>query len=379
LRDSDQYFASALPMFPFLPSPFSVVSRYDLRVCFISVFRAALLTGILLLLFGCNQPAEQIFRGTTMGTAYTVRATHAPASALSGLERAIQDRLEQINASMSVHRPDSEISRFNALSMGEFMPISEDFEEVLRVSSQVFDQTHGAFDPTVKPLLDLWGFGTGATNLETWRPPSEEAVRHALASVGLHLVDASTPGRLGKLHPDVQLDMGAVAKGFAVDALAGLLEDRGIRDYLVDIGGDVRVSGCNAEGEPWRIGVNQPERGQGWNEVRLVLRPGRGAVLTSGDYRQFFEHEGHFFSHILDPRTGRPLENGVTSVTVLAETAVLADALATGLMVLGVEKGLELMESLPGVEALFLVRGGGDVVEDIRDARSSGFGLVGGV
>ncbi|PTN38914.1 FAD:protein FMN transferase [Desulfonatronum sp. SC1] len=356
------------PQFFFL----SRASRYDLRICFASVFSAALLTGILSLLFGCDRPSEHVFRGKTMGTAYTVRATHAPASALSGLEKAIQDRLEQINASMSVYRPESEISRFNALSMGESMPISEDFEYVLRVSAQVHDQTGGAFDPTVNPLLDIWGFGPEAANRESWRPPPEEAVRHALASVGLHMVDASTSGRLGKLHPDVQLDMGAVAKGFAVDALAELLEDRGIRDYLVDIGGDVRVSGRSSEGKPWRIGVNKPERGQDWNEVLLVLRPGHGAVLTSGDYRQFFEQDGHFFSHILDPRTGRPLDNNVSSVTVLAENATFADALATGLMVLGVEKGLELVESLSGVEALFLVRVGGDGMEEILEVRSSG-------
>jgi FAD:protein FMN transferase len=312
-----------------------------------------------------------------MGTAYAVRTINPPTSALSGLDQAIRDRLEQINASMSVYRPESEISRFNALAIGESMPISEDFEYVLRISAHIYDQTAGAFDPTIKPLLDLWGFGPGAAHRETWRPPAEEAVRQALTSVGLHLVDVSTPGRLGKLHPDVQLDLGAVAKGFAVDALAGLLEDQGIRDYLVDIGGDVRVCGRNSEGEHWRIGVNQPERGQDWNKVLLVLRTGRGAVVTSGDYRQFFEQNGHYFSHILDPRTGRPLENNVASVTVLAETATLADALATGLMVLGVEKGLELIESLPGVEALFLVRRGGDVVEEVWDVRSSGFDRAG--
>ena len=307
-----------------------------------------------------------------MGTTYAVRVVDAPTSALSGLEGAIRGRLEQINASMSVYRPESEISRFNALSAGDSMVVSEDFEHVLRVSTQVYAQTGGAFDPTVKPLLDIWGFGPGAANRETWRPPSEEAVRHALSSVALNLIDASTPGRLGKLHPGVQLDLGAVAKGFAVDALAELLEGRGIRDYLVDIGGDVRVSGRNSEGEPWRIGVNQPERGQAWGEVLLVLRPGRGAVLTSGDYRQFFEQDGHFFSHILDPRTGRPLDNNVAGVTVLAENATLADALSTGLMVLGVEKGLELVESLSGVEALFLVRVGGDGMEEILEVRSPG-------
>lgn len=360
-------------------SPLSQVSQHDFQVRFAPLFSAVLLTAVLSLLVGCDRPSEHVFRGATMGTAYTVRVVHPPASALPGLGDAIHDRLERINASMSVYRPDSEISRFNALSMGESLPISEDFEHVLRVSAQVFDQTGGAFDPTVKPLLDLWGFGPGAANREAWRPPSEEAVLHALASVGLYLVDASIPGRLGKRHSDVQLDLGAVAKGFAVDALAELLEERGVRGYLVDIGGDVRVAGRNAEGEPWRIGVNQPERGQGWGEILLVLRPGRMAVLTSGDYRQFFKQDGLFFSHILDPRTGCPLENGVAGVTVLADAAVLADALATGLMVLGVEQGLELVESLHGVEALFLVRVGRDGVEEVLGARSSGFDRAGGL
>ncbi len=309
-----------------------------------------------------------------MGTVYTVRTVNPPGSALSGLGLAIRDRLERINASVSVYRPESEISRFNALSAGDSMAVSEDFEHVLRVSSQVYAQTGGAFDPTVKPLLDIWGFGPGAANRETWRPPSEEAMHHALSSVGLNLIDASTSGRLGKLHSDVQLDLGAVAKGFAVDALAELLEGRGIQDYLVDIGGDVRVSGRNSEGDPWRVGLNRPERGQDWGEVLLVLRPGRMAVLTSGDYRQFFEHDGQFFSHILDPRTGHPLDNNVSSVTVLAQTAVLADALSTGLMVLGVEKGLELVESLPGMEALFLTRGDEGAVAEVR---SSGFDRLG--
>lgn len=356
---------------PHLPSLTALIARMP---------HSALLSVLLLLVSGCGQPPGQVYRGTTMGTVYTVRVTHAPAQALSGLEEAIRDRLEQINASMSVYRPESELSRFNALPPGDSMHISEDLEHVIRVSLQVHAQTRGAFDPTIKPLLDLWGFGPRAATPETWHPPAENTVLHVLASVGLPLIDASIPGRLGKIDPNVQLDLGGVAKGFAVDALSEVLEGRGIRDYLVDIGGDVRVSGRNAEGGPWRVGVGRPVRDHEWEGVLLVLRPGRGAVLTSGDYQQFFEHDGHFFSHVLDPRTGRPVANTVASVTVLAESAVLADALATGLMVLGLEKGLELVESLPGVEALFLIRGAGSSAEeDVRKVRSTGFDRLGGV
>ncbi len=311
-----------------------------------------------------------------MGTVYTVHVPHAPARTLLGLEQAIHSRLAQVNAAMSAYSPESELSRFNALPVGVSMAVSDDFEQVMRVSWQAYTETGGAFDPTVKPLLDLWGFGPGSAPREAWHPPNEDEVNRSLAAIGMEHVDLSRPGQLGKLHPDVQLDLGAVAKGYAVDALAELLEERGVRDYLVDIGGDIRLAGRNAKGEPWRVGVNSPRRGSEWESVFLVLRPGWGAVLTSGDYRQFVEHQDQFFSHILDPRTGWSVANDVASVTVLGATAVHADALATGLMVLGVEKGLELVETLPGIEVLFLVR---DVDGDFWSARSTGFDQRGGL
>lgn len=337
---------------------------------------AVLLALAVLVGAGCAQPSEQVIRGTTMGTVYTVRAAHASASALAGLEQEIRSRLEEINAAMSVYRSKSEISRFNTLAAGGAMAVSEDFDRVVRVCLEVHAVTGGAFDPTVKPLLDLWGFGSGSIHSGTWRPPFEESVHHAMTAVGMDLVDASVPGRLGKRHPNVQMDLGAVAKGYAVDALAELLERRGIDDYLVDIGGDLRVSGRNQEGQRWRIGVNQPLRKQAWDDVLLVLRPADKAVLTSGDYRQFFEHEGRYFSHVLDPRTGFPPENDMASVTVIADSATFADALATGLMVLGLKYGLALVETLPGVEALFLVR---TIDGGLRDSRSSGFDRAAGL
>lgn len=365
-----------------LPVPFSAFFPAQRACLHDGSFRAfpvqcmVLLIGILFLTPGCDRTAERVVRGTTMGTVYTIRVPHAPARILSGFEQEVHARLEQIEAAMSAYRPESEISRFNALSAGESIRVSGDFDRVIRISLQVHAQTEGAFDPTVKPLLDLWGFGPGSPTQEAWHPPAKDVVNRVVAGVGMEHVDTSLSGRLGKRQSAVQLDLGGVAKGFAVDALAELLEERGVQDYLVDIGGDLRVSGRNSEGEPWRIGVNHPLRGQGWDHVLLVLRPDRGAVLTSGDYRQFIDHDGQFFSHVLDPRTGHPVGNNVASVTVLAETAVRADALATGLMVLGVQRGLKLVESLPGVEALFLTRESG---ETLQSTRSSGFAARGGL
>lgn len=338
---------------------------------------AVLLLGVLLFFRDRDQSAEHVVRGTTMGTVYTVRAVDVPVSRLVGLEEEIRARLAEINATMSVYRQDSEISRYNALFAGEFMTVSEDFENVIHISLKIHALTDGAFDPTIKPLLDLWGFGPDSEPREEWRPPDKEAVNQALEAVGMEHIDASIPGQLGKLHSGVQLDLGGVAKGFAVDAVADLLDRRGVRDYLMDIGGDLRVSGRNPQGEAWRIGVNHPQRGHSWEDVLLVLRPTDTAVLTSGDYRQYLEHKGRYYSHVLDPRTGAPLENDTASVTVIAQSATIADALATGLMVMGPEQGLQRVEALSGVEALFLIR----TTEDglLRDVRSSGFDRAAGL
>ncbi|WP_459938850.1 FAD:protein FMN transferase [Desulfonatronum parangueonense] len=325
---------------------------------------------------GCRQPTEHVFTGMTMGTVYTVRVVGVSSRAVSGLETEIRARLEEINASMSVYRPDSEISRFNSLDASHSVAVGDDFWNVLRTSVLVHELTDGAFDPTVKPLLDLWGFGPGSSAENDDQPPDMEAVREALEAVGLRWIDISVPGEPRKLHPQVQLDFGGIAKGYAVDAVAEMLRGRKLADFLVDIGGDVLVSGRNAAGEPWRIGLSQPDRGMIGNEALLVLRPDNKAVLTSGDYRQYFQHDDHYFSHVLDPRTGRPVDNGVASVTVIAQSAVYADALSTGLMVMGADAGLELVESLPDVEALFLVR---EFEDQVADRRSSGFDLAAGL
>ncbi|SDB28861.1 thiamine biosynthesis lipoprotein [Desulfonatronum thiosulfatophilum] len=345
------------------------------RIPLLSLSLIIVLAMLLAMSTACRQPTEHVFRGMTMGTVYTVRVAGVSSRAVSGLESEIRGRLEEINASMSLYRPDSVISRFNALESSQSMTVGGDFWNVLRASVLVHELTDGAFDPTVKPLLDLWGFGPGSS-FAIGQPPDMDQVRETLEAVGLHLIDSSEPREPRKLHPRVQLDFGGVAKGYAVDALAEVLRQRNLADFLVDIGGDVLVSGRNAGGEPWRIGLSQPDRDMVGNEVLLVLRPKNAAVLTSGDYRQYFHHDGRYFSHVIDPRTGHPLDNGVASVTVIAESAVYADALATGLMVMGADAGLELVESLPDVEALFLIR----VSEDqVVDRRSSGFNKVAGM
>lgn len=315
-------------------------------------------TGSLLIAVGCDRRTELHLQGQTMGTVYTVRAFDVPASAKTKIEAEIISRLEQVNAALSVYRPDSEVSRFNAPEAANRpFPVSKDFQNVLSASILVHELTQGAFDPTVKPLLDLWGFGPASPKGEARRPPDLQAVRYALESVGLHKVDAADPDRPRKSDPRVQLDFGGVAKGYALDQVAALLHRHGIDDFLVDIGGDILASGTSPdEGRAWRIGVNRPAPDAAWDDVLMVLHLRDKAVVTSGDYRRFFLHGERLYGHVLDPRSGLPAQNAVAGVTVLAAEAVFADALATGLMVLGFEEGAALVDSLPGVEALFVLR-----------------------
>lgn len=319
----------------------------------------------------CGQREDFQVQGETMGTVYSVRVVDAPAGARTGIEADIARRLEELNALLSAYRPKSEISRFNALAdTDQALAVGREFQDVLNTSIHVHELTGGAFDPTVKPLIDLWGFGPAARRSGQWRPPDREAVAQALESASLEKIDASAPGWVRKMDQRVQLDFGAVAKGYAVDQIAAILRGHGIEHFLVNIGGDMLASGSNHDRGAWRIGVNRPVPDADWDDVVMVLKVQDRAVATSGDYRRFIGHQGRRFSHVIDPRTGQAVQTSAAGVTVVADTAVFADALATGLMVLGVEEGLRLVERLANVEALFVVRSDGGVFDACM---SSGF------
>lgn len=343
----------------------------SLILCLAVLLAAGVCAGLL----GCSGTEEFQVRGTTMGTAYRVIAPRVPARARAGLETDIARRLEEIMAQFSIFREDSEISRFNALDGDPplVFPVSPEFEAVIRVSMEVHALTGGAFDPTLKPLSDLWGFGPAARRMESRQPPAARDVEEALARVGLDRVDVPSPGQVRKLDPRVQLDFGAVAKGYGVDQVAAVLARRGITDFLVDIGGDILASGSNAHGLPWRVGVNRPVAEAAWDDVFMVLQVTERAVATSGDYRNFRVVQGRRLGHILDPRSGMPVQNNVAGVTVVAASAVFADALATGLTVLGADDGLALVEGLPGVEAIFVLR---DEAGQNTTRMSSGFAAL---
>lgn len=298
-------------------------------------------------------PADDLrLRGETMGTTYRVSVA-ATRDASVELKTHIDALLERINDQMSTYRPQSELSRLNANASREWLSVSAELYTVLAAARQVSVATDGAFDITVGPLVNLWGFGPQA---RVDQPPSASALAEALARVGYRQLElADGPPRVRKARSDLYLDLSAIAKGYAVDQVAALLEAQGMHDYLVDIGGELRARGHNAKGDAWQVGVALPVANI--DDIERVLALTDTGLATSGDYRNYFEYQGRRYSHEIDPATGHPITNDVASVSVLHASCMMADAYATGLMVMGAERGLALAEKR-GLKVLFLLPDG---------------------
>jgi thiamine biosynthesis lipoprotein len=305
-----------------------------------------------LFFLGCGQK-ESVFSGRTMGTTYRVKVVTGFFQRDAGLQEKIDARLDEINRSMSTYLVDSEISRFNHLApVGEKFRISTDFMQVMQTAKKIFLLSDGAWDGTVKPLIDLWGFGSGGTRS---RPPTKEEIRQRLRVVGFSSIEIIDDCCLAKNNASVSLDLASIAKGYAVDQIAALMKAGGAENYLVEIGGEVYAAGHRKDGNPWRVGINTPRAEASASQVYRAVRLSGRAMATSGDYRNYFEFGGKRYTHVIDPRNGYPVENGVVSATVLADDCVFADGLATALMVMDPGNGLALVDRLDGVECLIVV------------------------
>ncbi len=308
----------------------------------------------LCVLSGCRpgDPPGVEFRGPIMGTQYTVKLARLPEGlGTSALRSEVHRRLEAINSAMSTYIPESEVSRFSRHKGTKWFAVSPETTRVVETALRIGALSRGALDITVARVVSLWGFGPqpGRT-----APPGDDEIAEALQSVGLDKIEArSDPPAVRKLHPATSIDLSAVAKGFAVDEVARYLESLGVDGYMVDIGGELRTKGVKATGSAWKIGIVTPRASRFGIERTVVL--GDRAMATSGDYRNFFEHEGKRYSHTIDPRTGRPVTHRLASVSVVTSSCMEADALATALLVLGPEAGYELAIEQK-LAALFIVR-----------------------
>lgn len=318
--------------------------------------RPTLIAALCLLLTACGGDAlpTQELSGSAMGTSYSVKLV-APGPDLDrdrlGVD--IGARLEALEQSMSTYRADSELSLFNGSDSTEWIRVSAELCQVVEAALEFSRLTDGAFDVTVGPLVNLWGFGPDAGRDA---PPSSDEINALREAVGYAKLesDCSVPA-LRKRLPELYVDLSAFAKGYAVDRIAELLEAHTIANYLVEIGGELRLRGTNGRGERWAIAIETPARGR--RSVQTVVSLSDAALATSGDYRNYFEHDGRFYSHTIDPKSGRPVEHGAASVTVVAPTAGGADAYATALLVMGPDEGLAFAER-HAIAAYFVIRSG---------------------
>jgi len=299
-----------------------------------------LLAGLLLLLAACEPADYRRLQGETMGTYYAVSA--APHSACDITQQQLDRELAAINAVMSTYLTDSELSKFNAAGAGEWHTMSPSLATVMDAAMALWQRSGGAFDVTVGPLVNLWGFGPQRAG----EPPTGAEQSAARAAVGTQLIQLQqqdSVARLAKSAPGVYVDLSALAKGYAVDVLAESYLAAGCSDFMVDIGGEIRAAGRSPRGGPWRIGIEVPDSNAlGVSQAVVTLRD--VSIATSGDYRNFRMVDGRRVDHVIDPRSGQPADNHVVSATVVHPSAMWADAYATALMVMGMEQGLAFAE-----------------------------------
>jgi len=323
---------------------------------------------ILISVFSCSKPEPFLLQGRTMGTSYSIKISDRlkTGETAADVQKEIDELLKKINFQMSTYIPESEISRFNKMQSSKPFKVSKDFINVLSLSLDIFKESGGAFDVTIGPLVNLWGFGKNGTRSE---PPAAAEIQKMLNTVGTNHLKILDDSMISKAIPSIELDFGAIAKGYGVDAVGGLLLAKDYKNFMVEIGGEVLVKGLKA-GQKWKIGIDRPAAGAVPGEnLQAVINITDMAAATSGDYRNYFLHEDSLYSHEIDPRSGRPIQNGTASVSVLAPSCIEADAMATAIIVMGAEKGLKWVESKPGIEAMIIVHDGNNFKEIV----SSGF------
>lgn len=300
-----------------------------------------------------EKPQGFLFSGTTMGTTWRVKvvANSLTTEQRQSIDKAVKDAVAAVDRRMSTYKPESELSQFNSSPGTEPFALSPQTIKVLEVARQVYDLSGGSFDPTVGPLVEAWGFGPGKVE----GVPSAEEISRLLGEVGLTKVHVDVKaGAVRKSLPALRLDLSGIAKGYAVDQVAATLLKDGYTDFMVEIGGETVVRGVNERGHRFRIGIERPTIG-GERDILDVLSLTDLAVATSGDYRNYREVDGVRVSHTIDPRTGRPIDHRLASVSVVHSSCAFADAMATALNVLGPEAGMALARS-EELAAQFVVR-----------------------
>jgi thiamine biosynthesis lipoprotein len=325
---------------------------------------------ISILLFYCLFFLKKVINitGKTMGTTYDIKVVSKLLDSKNNLNSIINYRLAEINTSFSTYDMTSEISCFNSLeSLEEKFYPSRDFLSLLFVSEQLYEISGNVWDPTINTVVNAWGFGRA--------DPKNHILNHTeleflLDNIGFKkAVNFCNDGSIKKGFINATIDFASIAKGFGVDQISLLLHKKGFDNFLIEIGGEIYAKGSRIDGRSWKIGINYPEKKISFNKIYKIISLTNKAVATSGDYRNFIQIEDQIYSHIIDPRTGYPISNCVTSVSVFAENCTIADGLATALMVMNPQEAVLFINNLPSTECIitFLEKN-----ENLRSYNSKG-------
>ncbi len=315
---------------------------------------------VALALAACGGDAGQVeIVGNTMGTQYSVKLPQLlDGHDAAKLQQSIELLLDAENAQMSTWLEDSEISVFNASQSVDWQQVSSELCRKIEMAQTISELSGGAFDITVGPLVNLWGFGPGEVIDE---PPDEDAIAALMAATGFENLHTDCARYvIRKDVPGLMVDLSAIGKGFAAERVGLMLTSIGYENFLVEVGGELSIRGQNAQGKPWAIGIEAPLPTE--RRPHTVVHLTDTGMATSGDYRNFFEADGKIYSHTIDTRTGRPVTHTLASVTVVDESAARADALATALLVMGPEEGMIFAER-EGLAILMLIRTNGGIEE----------------
>lgn len=314
-------------------------------------------------LFSCT-PADPVqhFSGPAQGASYNIRYWTDAEVKAQDLQKQVTDELIRIDLAMSNYRPDSVIEQFNARQVSEPQQVGDELVKLVEAARLVTQASHGCYDLTVKPLFDLWGFKANQFN-----QPTPAQIAQTMQLVGMDKI--STDGvTMTKSNPDMRVDVSSIAQGYTVRQLAGILEQAGVTNYLVEVGGELQVRGKKPAGQPWKVAVEKPLPGeQRLQKIIEVLQDEPLSIMTSGTYRHYFDANGQRFSHVLDARAGAPVRHNTVSTTVLIENATLGDAWSTAFLCLGSEAGLKVANEL-GLKVLFIDQEGDTLQEKSSDA-----------
>lgn len=312
---------------------------------------------------------KTIIQGKTMGTTYNVVLVHSKETVVdkTELQNNIDSFLKSFNQQVSTYIPDSQISIFNKTENTSWFNVEQDFISIVEAAQQVSKLSNGAFDISISPLVNLWGFGP----VKRDDVPNPDQIKQALNQLGYQKLELNSKQlSIRKTQDNMKIDLSAIAKGFAVDKVSELLHKNGFPNHLVEIGGELRASGVNQADKKWRIAIEQPDLTTKITQQGLEISD--RAVATSGDYRNYFVEKGVRRSHIIDPKTGYPIKHKLASVTVLHESTAMADAFATALLVMGEVEGKAFAKE-NNLDVLMIIRKDNTDSEEFEFWSSSNF------